>query len=63
MSFKDAVNSALRDGLRPEAASEAKFVQKTFDLGAEQRFQWDKALSVAAAMEDEEISRKLAIGK
>ena len=30
-------------------------------LGAEQMFRWDRALVMADALEDEEISRKLAL--
>ena len=39
------------------------FAQKTFRLGETQRFQWDKALATAEAMEDEELSRKLSSRK
>jgi hypothetical protein len=38
-------------------------VQKTFSLGSEQHFRWDKALAVAAAIDDEEIFRELALRK
>ena len=36
---------------------------RTFPLGAEQYFRWDKALAVAEAMEDEELGRKLSLRK
>jgi hypothetical protein len=32
-------------------------------MGAEQLFRWDKALSVADALEDDELSRKLSLRK
>jgi len=32
-------------------------------MGAGQEFRWDKALAVAAAMEDEELTRKLSLRK
>lgn len=39
------------------------FIQETYSLGAEQHFRWDKALAVADAIEDEELSRKLSLQK
>jgi hypothetical protein len=64
VSFKDAVNEAIRKGLtRDKRAGKGRFVQPTYSLGAEQYFRWDKALAVAEAMEDEELSRKLALRK
>jgi hypothetical protein len=38
-------------------------VQKSFSLGGGQNFRWDKALQAAAAIEDEELVRKLALRK
>jgi hypothetical protein len=64
VSFKQALNEAVRTGLdRPSAKPGRRFVQKTFSLGAEQNFRWDKALAVAEAIEDEELNRKLSLGK
>jgi hypothetical protein len=64
ISFKEALNEAARDGLRgKERKSAKKFVQKTYPMGAEQLFRWDKALSVADAIEDEELNRKLSMRK
>ena len=40
-----------------------RFMQKTYSLGAEQNFPWDKALAMADAIEDEEINRKLRLRK
>jgi hypothetical protein len=40
-----------------------RFTQKTYPLGAEQNFRWDKALTAAEAIEDEELSHKLALRK
>ncbi len=62
VSFKHALNDAIRVGLAPtKAATARRFAQKTFPLGAEQNFRWDKALAVAESIEDEELSRKLAL--
>jgi len=64
ISFKEALNQAARAGLvrgKPRAAR--RFVQKSFHMGEGQEFRWDKALAVAEAMEDEELSRKLSLRK
>ena len=64
LSFKEALNEAIRAGLtRSKGRRPQRFVQKTFRLGAEQYFRWDKALAAAEAMEDEELSRKLSLRK
>jgi hypothetical protein len=62
--FKQALNDAVRTGLAPvRSRRKRRFVQKTFSLGAEQHFRWDKALAASGAIEDEELMRKLALGK
>jgi len=38
-------------------------MQKSFPLGREQNFRWDKALETASAIEDEELTRKLSLRK
>jgi hypothetical protein len=64
VSFKAVLNDALRRGLTPaRPARRRRFVQKTYDLGANEDFPWDKALALAEAMEDEEIVRKLSLRK
>lgn len=63
ISFKEALNFAVRAGLTQTRRGRRSFVQKSFSLGAEQNFRWDKALEAAAAMEDEELSRKIALRK
>jgi hypothetical protein len=63
LSFKEALNSAIRTGLTQSTARKQRFVQKTFALGAEQNFRWDKALAISDALEDEELSRKLLLRK
>ena len=64
LSFKAALNEAIRAGLtKASRPPRTRFVQKTFRLGAEQSFRWDKALAVAEAMEDEELGRKLSLRK
>lgn len=61
VSFKAALNDAVRAGLAGQAAPQRRFRVKSAPLGA--RFNIDKALQVAAEMEDEEILRKLDMGK
>ena len=63
VSFKEALNSAVRMGLTQAKPGRRRFVQKSFSLGHEQIFRWDKALQAAAEMEDEELSRRLALRK
>ena len=64
ISFKKALNEAIRIGLRGRDNKRThKFVQTTFRMGQGQEFRWDKALVTAEAMEDEELSRKLALRK
>jgi hypothetical protein len=64
ISFKQALNEAVRAGLTPAARrTKKRFVQKTFSLGPEQNFRWDKALATADAIEDEELLRKLSLRK
>ena len=63
VSFKEALNSAVRAGLVQAKQRRRYFVQESFSLGGEQNFRWDKALQAAAAIEDEEFVRKLALRK
>jgi hypothetical protein len=64
ISFKEALNEAARIGLRGKGLKRGrKFTQKSFRMGAAQEFRWDKALAVADAIEDEELSRKLVLRK
>jgi hypothetical protein len=63
VSFKRPLNDAIRAGLTPKRNGSRRFTQKTYSLGAEQYFRWDKALAAADAIEDEELSRKLSLQK
>lgn len=64
LSLKKALNEAVRAGLtRASRQRKRPFVQKSYSLGAEQQFRWDKALAVAEAMEDEELTRRLSLRK
>jgi hypothetical protein len=59
LSFKQALNEALRRGLAPQGRPR-RFVQRSFRMGEGREVRWDRALALAEAMEDEELSRKLA---
>ena len=61
VSFKQALNDSIRAGVN--TGHRRRFVQKTYSMGAEQFFRWDKALATADAIEDEELVRKLAARK
>jgi len=63
ISFKEALNSAVRAGLTRGKPKRRYFVQKSYSLGGDQNFRWDKAVEAAAAMEDEELGRKIALRK
>jgi hypothetical protein len=61
LSFKEAVNDAIRAGLQPRPAKKTSYTTP-MDLGQE-RVDLTKALQLASAMEDEEILRRLAEGR
>jgi hypothetical protein len=64
VSFKEALNEAARLGLGGKRLPRSKkFVQRSFRMGEAQEFRWDKALAVADAIEDEELSRRLTLRK
>lgn len=60
LSFKAAINHAIRSGLRAERKGSYRLEPR--DLGAP-AIPVTKALQIAAELEDEEIVRKLALGK
>ena len=63
LSFKDALNESIRAGASKRSAKPKPYRQKTFSMGAEQMFRWDKAMAVADALEDEELAGKIAVRK
>lgn len=62
LSFKDAVNQAIRAGLTATPAREA-FSTPTFRMGFDPTIPWDRALSLAGELEDDELIRRLAARK
>ena len=64
LSFKEAVNTAIRAGFGTRNRKTAKkFRQKTFRMGFDPRVPLDKALVLAAALEDDEIVRRPSVRK
>ena len=59
LTFKQAVNAAILSGASPQPS---RFKQRTFDMGAPM-ISIEHAERLAAALEDEGIVRKLALGK
>ena len=63
VSFKVALNEAVRAGLNGPAPGARRYRMPTGKLGVRPGINLDKALSLAAELEDEEIIRKLELGK
>lgn len=61
LSFKAAVNEAIRRGLDDQATAEP-FRQRAFAMGRE-RVDVTRALELAGRLEDDEVARKLQLGK
>jgi hypothetical protein len=59
LSFKKALNEALKAGLASARGAAKPFVQKTYSLGAVHNVRLDKALAISDAIEDKELLRKL----
>ena len=59
ISFKQALNSAVRAGLGGQPRGRRAFKQYSQPMGLRPGFNLDKALQLAAALEDEELVRKL----
>lgn len=60
VSFKEALNGAIREGLAPERVG--PFATRTADLGVP-TVNLDRALHLAGELEDEELVRKMRSGK
>ena len=62
VSFKQAVNDAIRAGLAPAAPTRRRFRTRTAAMGLPV-VPLERALQLAAELEDEELVRKLRVGK
>ncbi len=63
VSFKAALNEAIRGGLDVGGAPGRDFRVQARPMGVRPNMDLDKALSLAGEMEDAEILRKLALRK
>jgi hypothetical protein len=63
ISFKQALNQAVRAGLGPARRSGRRFTLPTHPMALRPGVNLDKALSLATALEDEELVRKLELRK
>lgn len=61
-SFKQVLNETLRKGLRPRA-DEPDYRLPTFRLGLRPGIDLDRALGLAADLEDDEVVRRLELRK
>jgi hypothetical protein len=62
VSFKQALNDAVRAGLAPPPTDEAPTAARARSMGTP-TVELTKALQVAASLEDEEITRDLIVGR
>ncbi len=63
VSFKVAINDAVRSGLNGSAPAAGRYRMPTASLGVRPGINLDKALTLAGELEDAEILRKLELGK
>jgi hypothetical protein len=63
ITFKEALNSALRAGLGAQARAARPYRLQARPLGLRPEVDLDRALHLAAALEDEESVRKLELRK
>lgn len=59
ISFKQALNTAVRAGLGGDRRGARAFKQPSQPMGLRAGFNLDKALQLSAALEEEEIVRRL----
>ena len=62
-SFKETVNALLRRGLRADTAAATSYVIPVFEAAIRPGVDLDKAVALAAALDDDEQARKLELGK
>jgi hypothetical protein len=63
VSFKAAVNDAIRSGLDGPEPSVRRYRMPTAPLGARPGVDLERALALAGELEDAEMLRKLELGK
>jgi predicted transcriptional regulator len=63
VSFKVALNDAVRDGLQAQTRPARRYRVQARTMGVRPGVNLDKALRLASELEDEEILRKIAVRK
>jgi hypothetical protein len=63
ISFKSAINEAVRAGLTTEIEAKRSYREKSRDLGVQPGIDLTKALRLAATLEDDATAKKLALRK
>lgn len=63
ISFKEALNGAVRQGFERKERKAQPYRVRTRDLGVKPGVNLDKALQLAGELEDAETIRKLRLGK
>jgi hypothetical protein len=63
VSFKEAVNSNLRRGLAAAGPAAAPYRVPSRSMGAKPGLDLDQARDLADRLEDEEVLRKMSVGK
>jgi hypothetical protein len=63
LGFKEALNDTLRQGLRGHTSQSRPYVGPTFPMGIRPQVDITHALRLATELEDQEIMRKLELGK
>jgi len=64
IAFKDLLHGILRRGLEERPAAGGRYRSRTFAMGRPtQPIGLDKALALAATLEDDEVARELALRK
>jgi len=63
ISFKEAVNSSLRRGLAAEERSTSPYRVRPRPMRAKPGLDLDQARHLADRLEDEEVVRKMSVGK
>jgi len=63
VSFKAALNDAVRSGLGRGSSAPKRYRMPTAPMGLQPGINIEKALTLAGELEDEEIIRKLELGK
>ncbi len=63
VSFKTAINAALRAGMDADQGPRVAYAEQVRDLGVRPGVDLTKALDLAATLEDEETMRQLELRK